>query len=144
MRAIGPSAIAIAITSFGLLWIEAPQQTWRTWRISKNTGTTIGAISKLDCANHNYLSYSFQVEDRSHFGGSPNFQGNCRDLRNGQSVRVHYDKDFPATTLATFDDWRGSDVSSMLRAHIIVGLVALFFPSMVIIVTHLIIRKRAH
>ena len=120
------------------------QLSWRTWRISKNTGTTIGAISKLDCSNHGYLSYSFQVDGRAYFSGSPNFQGSCRDLRNGQRVRVHYDKDLPATNLATFDDWRGSDLSSMLRAHIIVALVVLFvFLPMVIIVTHLFIRKRA-
>jgi hypothetical protein len=123
IRSLGAAAAAATTVSLLLLWLGAPQQTWRTWRIYNNTGTTIGLITDLDCNNHGTLSYSFEVDGVRHLGRSPNFHGDCRELKSGQRVLVHYEEGAPATNLATVDDRRGRDPSTMLRNEILASLV---------------------
>ena len=141
-RSIGAAAIVAAVIGLLLLWLGAPQQTCRTWRIYNNTGTTIGVITDLDCNNHDNLTYSFEVDGVTYLGRPPNFHGNCRELKNGQRVLIHYDKGAPAINLATVDDWLGRDTSSMLRNEIIASLLMfiVLFP-MLILVTYWLARK---
>lgn len=142
IRSIGAAAIVAAVISLLLLWLGAPQQTWRTWRIYENTGTTIGVITDLDCNNHGNLTYSFEVDGIGYLGRRPNFHGNCRELKNGQRVLIHYEKGAPAINLATVDDRRGRDASSMLRNEIIASLVMfiVLFP-MLILAAYWLARK---
>jgi hypothetical protein len=76
IRSIGAAAIVAAVIGLLLLWLGAPQQSWRTWRIYNNTATTIGVITDLDCNNHGNLTYSFEVDGVGYLGRPPNFHGN--------------------------------------------------------------------
>ena len=125
------AAILVAIISLLLIFVGAPQQTWRTWRIYKNTGTTIGIITNLDCNNHGKLSYSFDVDGVNYLGGSPNFHGECRELKNGQRVLIHFERGAPATNLAAIDDQRSRDASNMLRNELLASLVIVILPMLI-------------
>ena len=142
IRSIGPVAIGVATIALLLIWLGAPQQTWRTWRIYNNTATTVGVITDLDCNNHGHLGYSFEVGGVRYLGRSPNFHGDCRELKNGQRVLIHYEAGAPATNLATIDDRRGRDASSMLRNEILVSLaIFIVFLPMLILAAWFLARK---
>ena len=140
IRSIVEAAVLVAVISLLLIFVGAPQQTWRTWRIYKDTGTTVGVITNLDCNNHGKLSYSFEVDGIHFLGGSPNFHGECRKLKNGQRVLIHFEQGAPATNLATIDDRRGRDATSMLRNELLASLVIVVLP-MLILAAYLLGRK---
>ena len=143
ISSIGHAAAVVAALSSPLIFLGVPQQTWRTWRIYKNTGTTVGVITHLDCHNHNNLSYSFEVDGVQYLGGSPNFinGGLCPELKNGQRVLIHYEYGAPATNLATIDDRRGRDASRMLRNELQSLVMFIVFVPVLFFALYLLARK---
>jgi hypothetical protein len=72
------------------------QALWSLWRISANPISTRGQIVGVDCANHGYVAYSFDVGGYSHTAHGRFIDGiNCRDLRVGQPIAVDYENGAP-------------------------------------------------
>jgi hypothetical protein len=102
----------------------------------------MGEITELDCQTH-VTTYSFDVDGVAYSGGLTDFKGSCLDVKRGQRIRVYYDKNQPATNIATFDNQRQRDrgVSGLLQDVINVLLLIVFIGlPFVIIVAFLAVR----
>ncbi len=141
MRVLKAAAIIMAVMSLILVWIGAPQQMWRTWRISLNPATTSGYITKVDCPDHGFLSFSFPIGGVSYVGATPDFHGRCQDATVGQRVHIYFARSAPAIHYATFDDGRGVAPSDVLRGQLIAASILFCLVLPLIVILYIVIQR---
>jgi hypothetical protein len=90
--------IALLLVSSG-----QAQLFWHLWQISADPVSTSGRVTRLDCANHGHVEYSFDIGGVSYRPGSRFIDGiNCRDIKIGQPVAVYYAKSAPENNYALY------------------------------------------
>ena len=89
--------IVCAATS--VVW--APAQLWTLWRIASAPVAASGVVTRLNCADHSRVDYTFQADGATVVSTTRGIDGiDCRDVRVGQSVSVTYARGAPQNSYA--------------------------------------------
>lgn len=99
----------------------------RVERIRQKPRTVLGAFTAKNCAHHASRSFEFQVDGKTyHGGGASEAGGDCDKIQIGAPITIYYEYANPTNNIGV------EPAAELLNEIISVGLVALFFPPILI------------